>query len=385
MSGIRIGGKAPSGLTSPPFTVLELEGNFNVWQLINGTLVRLTEYTDPAGVSPPYSEDQSNPVWSPDRSLVAFDENFPGPNGEGQVKTVATPFDAGSETVVSPDDAGGPWFIHPSWRPDSGGLLYIHADPTAGFNGSIVAVDLSAPGTEDVLYTPSIVGAPSGWGPFRPQYNPDGTKIAFILSSEGGSTAVAGLYVMDADGSHVTQYVQFDAYIFDGEQLAWSPDGTMIAYQKRQSPGASFSPFHVIDADGSNDRKVSVGDTDTSPDLGTSVGKRLGSPCWLNDSSGFIAAAQWWDTDDFVIRWVPWRYETDGTTPETRLSDLDGPDGTEFFRTVYVHDGRIWYVNERNPGTIGCMDVDGSNPQTPIAVADCNGDQFYNGTGFTYA
>lgn len=357
-------------LVSIPITVVSVDDGTYVAQAGIGVNTQISPF-DVNG------EDQSNPITSPDGTMVLFDSNFPGPNGEGQIKWV--PAGGGSETVLSPNDTAGPYFLQPSWRPDSGGVIYIHGDPvTLGFEGDIVAVDLSAPGTETVLFSPSAAGT----GGFRPQYSPDGTQIAFLLS--GGTTpANEGLYVMDDDGSNLTQIDSWGnpGYAGDGEQFAWSPDGSLIAYWA--SPD-SFGTFYVIEPDGSNKTKISIGLTDTNTDFGGTgdlVQKRMSNRAWISNTE-VVAAAMYYDGS---FGWAPWRYNVDGVTDEVRLSD-EGPNGTEYFSTVYVWKNRIWFIPTRTPaGIVASTALDGTDYRVEATLGvDLDGSEFLNGSGLNF-
>jgi Tol biopolymer transport system component len=70
---------------------------------------------------------------------------------------------------------------------------------------------------------------------FGPVFSPDGSKIAFTSHRSGKFD----IYVMDADGSNVTQ---FSACTAACEYPSWSPDGAWIAYPS----GVASGPHTVI-------------------------------------------------------------------------------------------------------------------------------------------
>ena len=104
----------------------------------------------------------------------------------------------------------------------------------------------------------------------NPAWSPDGTRIAFVRSSDINSDiyGLGDLYIMNADGSNVVQRT----FTGDVNNPAWSPDGTRIAFNN-----SSFNSIFLIDlasgavsplpnAEGSS----SVPDPDWSPD-GTKI------------------------------------------------------------------------------------------------------------------
>ncbi|WP_276353357.1 hypothetical protein [Cohnella caldifontis] len=89
----------------------------------------------------------------------------------------------------------------------------------------------------------------------EPVWSPDGTRIAFTsehasLSDETGVIYDRKIYVVDADGSHLTELTA-------GRQPTWSRDGTQLAYSTEREPGKS--EIWVMDASGGNARKLADG------------------------------------------------------------------------------------------------------------------------------
>lgn len=81
-----------------------------------------------------------------------------------------------------------------------------------------------------------------------PAWSPDGTKILFGSTRDGGRRH---LFVMDADGKNVKQLTSGDA---ECRCPAWSPDGRKIAFAKHVGLNAQV---FVMDADGSNPKSLS--------------------------------------------------------------------------------------------------------------------------------
>ncbi len=78
-----------------------------------------------------------------------------------------------------------------------------------------------------------------------PQWSPDGSRIAAVHHE--GSTA--SLVVMNADGSNERRLRVQESH---PSTIAWSPDGRRLAYDGSDVPGVK-----TIDADGGNDRVIS--------------------------------------------------------------------------------------------------------------------------------
>src|SRR5260370_41943437 len=70
-------------------------------------------------------------------------------------------------------------------------------------------------------------------------WSPDGSRISF--SSNAGGTF--NVYVMQADGSHITKLTNTGANVW----TSWSPDGKRIAFASKRDS----TDIYVMDAEGS--------------------------------------------------------------------------------------------------------------------------------------
>jgi Tol biopolymer transport system component len=98
---------------------------------------------------------------------------------------------------------------------------------------------------------------------YCPAWSPAGTRIAFMSERDGNWE----IYVMDADGSHQTNLTKNPAF---EDRPAWSPDGNRIAFASDREGGFDI---YVMDADG---RKL----TKLTDDPGFD-----GQPTWSPDAS----------------------------------------------------------------------------------------------------
>jgi TolB protein len=126
----------------------------------------------------------------------------------------------------------------PAWSPD--GHIVFHRPS----GGGISVINANGSGER-------FLGAG-----FFPDWSPDGRKIVFT----SGDGPDGGIFVMDADGTGVTKLLGnefttlFDSFIL--QEPAWSRNGRSIAFVRGFHQGGS--DLWVMDADGSNPRRLSV-------------------------------------------------------------------------------------------------------------------------------
>jgi hypothetical protein len=80
-------------------------------------------------------------------------------------------------------------------------------------------------------------------------WSPDGTKIAFIKRNTANNADDSNLYVMNSDGTGVTKLTNDDFQYQHSSNLSWSPDGSKLAYV---SGNDLVHYLSVVNSDGSN-------------------------------------------------------------------------------------------------------------------------------------
>ena len=128
---------------------------------------------------------------------------------------------------------------NPSWAPD--GAWFVAESDAQGFS-DLVRMTPQPDADRDAV---RLQTAPEG--SFEPSVSPDGTQIAFVSSRDGDPE----IYVMKADGTDVRRLT-----FFHKEDWApqWSPDGRFIAFlSSRENRARVF----VMRPDGSGARAVS--------------------------------------------------------------------------------------------------------------------------------
>ena len=164
-------------------------------------------------------------------------------------------------------------------------------------------------------FTRLIDDGGQGWHYMSPAWSPDGSKIAFASSRDGGWD----VYVMNADGSAVTRLTP---HLARDDEPAWSPDGTRIAFTSDRD--GDFD-IYVMNADGSGVTRV-----DDHP-------AQDGNPAWSPDGSHIAFTSDRDGNNELYVM------STDGTGT-VRLTTVDdeaihpewSPDGKRilFTRTV---------------------------------------------------
>ena len=177
---------------------------------------------------------------------------------------------------------------------------------------------------------------------------PENGKIAFARQPNDAG----GIYTVDPDGSGLSLLAK------EGDEPAWSPDGTKIAYTTNVG-------IKVMDADGSNKRRL----TPNRPDLFYS------DPTWSSDGTqlAFTTQMEHYDLDSRDI----YTMDVDGSnitniirSPGVGEADIDiSPDGSQMclerFRSLLSD---IPGEGQSESG-IYVVNIDGSNP-TRLSLTD---------------
>jgi len=231
-------------------------------------------------------------------------------------------------------------------------------------------------------------------------FSPGGSEVVFSQQvHEGGADTKRELFVMNADGSGVTQLTHDGAY---AGYPAWSPDGTTIAYDSYRGSdyipgclGLSICPtdLYLIDAAGGTPRPfaTNVDVSETTPSWSPD-GSRIAFAELGKDGTGSIVNAAVDGSDRIELtpdgdvsfpswspdgRWILYLLGHDGTNLLVTATPTDSGHhvitdthtDTNFGRPVWSPDGELIAYARPYSGTTSLWTIDATGSSLPERVA----------------
>jgi Tol biopolymer transport system component len=111
-----------------------------------------------------------------------------------------------------------------------------------------------------------------------PDWSPDGSKIVFQGVVNAGGNSVSQLFVINADGTGLTQLTTFGTANDGPYAPKWSPEGSQIVFHTENG-----EQIYVMNADGSGITQLTHANSDTDPD---GLGYR--DPNWSPDGRWIV-------------------------------------------------------------------------------------------------
>ena len=193
-------------------------------------------------------------VCSPNARQIAFLGVTPFNSRPG----VPTIFLMNLDTFVDQTGAGLTELVSganfPSWSPDGKKITFQSFPPP---RRDVFVLDLQTLELTNLTNNPNDP-ADDAWDDYRPDWSPDGRRIAFTSNRSGNPE----IYVMNADGSDPVRLT----FSNGASSVApdWSPNGQQIVFQSNRDfypafPNLEFDPgseIYVMKADGSEVRRL---------------------------------------------------------------------------------------------------------------------------------
>ena len=146
------------------------------------------------------------------------------------------------------------------WSPNSAEVVYVGSISPP--ETDLFAVDISDSTTRNITNTPSL------WEQ-EPDWSPDGAQIAYAARPPGGFNiqSTFDVYSVDASGGEPVRLTDHER---NDDRPAWSPDSQSIVFRTARDDGCEgceddhTTNLYVMDADGSNELRVSNVDASTT-------------------------------------------------------------------------------------------------------------------------
>ncbi len=210
------------------------------------------------------------PAWSPDGQSIAyayFAIYVIDADGGGTPREVST---------VHPPES----HAYPDWAPDGQKIVFSRYDQGGNRHGGcyeygrLTLVDPAGGTTETPLANESA------WIDGAPSFSPDGEKLAYVrrptICYRGGQPVHSDIYTLPVDGGAPVQLTNTPG-VSEGRPQ-WSPDGTKIAFAATE---AGNSDIYVMNADGTGRQRLTSdpgNDRDPSWRNGVAPVPRFGFP-----------------------------------------------------------------------------------------------------------
>lgn len=318
MGGIRLGATAVVVTCSPPFGIQSsVDSSFNAYRACsNNAPGEATAYSDFADGDTVIGNIHNVRI-SPDQTKILF-QLLSEVTGLEEVWVVNnSPGSTATQLLSSGTDS----FYHPSWGADSDTFVYVQAAGAGLPTGGAIKKDqVSAIGSPTTLKT-----AAAGFSVYRPQFNFDGTKVAYWYQQNAGASDE--LRCMNDDGTG-------DATVDTGvgnydnnnpQQFGWARGMNMIAYD-------AGTNAYVINSDGTGRVQINAnGDA-------AGVAVNVTQDCWAMDDSFVVVTCNLGSGFFNLIR-----AELDGSNTAS-LNASHGTPNQSWMRGAFIANARIWFL-----------------------------------------
>ena len=179
----------------------------------------------------------TGPAWSPDGTRIAFTSSHVTPYGIFVINADGT----GEKLLTNNYDN------QPSFSPDGTKLVFVSS---RGVTHQQHVFTMNADGTNQVQITPGY----SGWQEMMPHWSPDGQRVVFVWYSYNDSM----IYSMFANGDLNSLKMLVNSPKGDSYP-SWSPDGSKIVFTSSRDATYPYyrNTIYTANADGSGQTRIS--------------------------------------------------------------------------------------------------------------------------------
>jgi len=281
----------------PTFTILavltfgaceDLSFRDHLNRIVNGQIARIAYHAGESKIEEIYLMDSDGshslqltdnlsedlyPDWSPDGTRIAFSSDRSS-SSDAAIDIFVMDADGSNVVRITTSSSGGDYNFRPEWSPDGTRIAYTRY--ASGGDQDIYVIGLSESGIGSNIT--DYFGEMDG----NPAWKPDGSAIVFMSRHDTGYWQIYRVAVKDPlssiDVSDVTRMTNQPSPIKDQDPV-WSPDGESIVFYSNRGPGDT-NEIYLIDAEAENGVPPEIRLTDNTADDK--------SPEWSPDGSKII-------------------------------------------------------------------------------------------------